>query len=453
MAAKKKVATKAAEAETPAVKKKRGERQQQLREAATLQHQQQTLVIGQAPAQKRQQQLHAFKNSFNTTMKAKLIVSGNEAPNTYLVRTSTGISTLDRDLGGGWPAGTINVISGPDNSGKTFLAKLTLATQQRLFGPNFAGAWAPIEGGFDYFRAKRMGLRVAVPSQMINELEYDRKSRGLGGFNDEEMAWLEDSVGTFDVIRGRNGEETMAGILEAYKTGLYQVIVGDSFSMLLPETEVDKDFDDASKVAARASLVTRFIGQYSSASAGVDRDLVYTTILAIAQVRANQKQVSYGREWRADGAWALRHGKSIDLVLTSGERRTMSINGETKTIGKEFKWETLKGKHGTHDGIKGSADLFHEEYLPHGIDVIGILVKSVVDSGDLEITKDGYNLKSDLAVIPKGIHTHAEFAQAIAASPALEFGLRRHLLSVYGLTCILAAPDMYGFSCLPLPTA
>ena len=89
-----------------------------------------------------------------------------------------------------------------------------------------------------------------------------------------------------------------------------------------------------------------------------------TTVIGIRQVRANMKRTMYGPEYKVGGAWALKHGKLVDIQLRPGER-IMSKDGKTK-IGKEINYEITKGKAGTHEGKRGTIRYF---FGPPEVDV------------------------------------------------------------------------------------
>src|SRR5688572_9440121 len=64
----------------------------------------------------------------------RVVAMADEAPNVYELRRPTGIIQLDKDIGGGFPAGGLSVVSGPDNAGKTWVILRTMAMHQRLYG-------------------------------------------------------------------------------------------------------------------------------------------------------------------------------------------------------------------------------------------------------------------------------------------------------------------------------
>ena len=109
------------------------------------------------------------------------VVRADQAPNPYIKRRPTGIMELDIDLGGGWPAGGACFVSGPDNSGKTWLMMQTMAMQQRIYQEHTILGMAITEGGFPYDQAIRVGMRIKVPDEMIWAWNEQLRQRGMAG--------------------------------------------------------------------------------------------------------------------------------------------------------------------------------------------------------------------------------------------------------------------------------
>jgi hypothetical protein len=108
-----------------------------------------------------------------------------------------------------------------------------------------------------------------------------------------------------------------------------------------------------------------------------------TTVLLINQVRAKEKTHTMpGRIVQekdkyqpASGAWALKHGKAIELQIHNG-KRLYDENIEAY-IGRVKTWEIAKGKLGTHEGKKGEFTYFYES----GVDLVDDLVSTCLRLG------------------------------------------------------------------------
>jgi hypothetical protein len=95
-----------------------------------------------------------------------------------------------------------------------------------------------------------------------------------------------------------------------------------------------------------------------------------TTLIGIRQVRSNLNRHSMRqREYKVGGAWALKHGKLIDVQLRPGEFIRDKKTGDK--ISKEIVWEITKGKAGTHEGKTGA---YRYYYSPPEIDVASDIV-------------------------------------------------------------------------------
>ena len=106
-------------------------------------------------------------------------------------------------------------------------------------------------------------------------------------------------------------------------------------------------------------ILSRFMQHLGSAFNGVD-GTNYTTFLATCQVRANRQKAEaqahiakYLKDWASSAPRAVRHWRQIDLTVMPGEKIKKQVNGVKTQTGKMIKWETSKGKAGTHEGITG----------------------------------------------------------------------------------------------------
>jgi hypothetical protein len=108
-----------------------------------------------------------------------------------------------------------------------------------------------------------------------------------------------------------------------------------------------------------------------------------TQVMLIDQVRSNDQpkkmpgRVAQERDkYRpARQVWAMKHGLAVALQLDKGSRHYDPV--EQRYIGRVTKWETLKGKLGLHDGLRGEYNYFYEM----GADVVGDLLETAVMYG------------------------------------------------------------------------
>jgi hypothetical protein len=297
----------------------------------------------------------------------KRVVMANDAPNVYALRRPTGIIQLDADIGGGFPAGGMSVISGPDNVGKSWLLQRTMAMHQRLYGQMSNIAYTLAEGAFDFARALECGLVISVPDEILSDWNAQNLQIGLPGYTKETIDWFKRQVGGFDILRGGTGEETMHVVNQAVIYNRYNIIGVDSFSIMLPEADEHKDIGGTPKRAGNANLMTDFVKKYTPNTSGLVESNP-TTLIGIMQVRANAEKSAapsyrqqYMKDWATTGAHAVKHGKLIDLTIWDGQKLRKTVQGHTVVYGKVVHWLTEKGKVGCHDNSTGETEFLYKD--------------------------------------------------------------------------------------------
>lgn len=398
----------------------------------------------EATAAERKRTIANLVNSINKDKKYTVIAHADDVVNPYFLRRPSGIMQLDIDTGGGLPAGSVSMISGPDNAGKTFLLYKYCAQQQRLYGGNCAIALAPVEGAPDYFFMRKCGFMVAIPDAMIEERNVKRKERGLPVFTKEERAELRRQTGTVIILAGKDGEDLLDAVHESVRSNVFNVIGIDSISALLPAAAAKQEtLHDQGQRASHASMVTNFFQRLYPFFLGMwgRND---TTILCTQQVRANAAKANamphlqkYIRDWAPAGAYAAKHGKMIDLLVWNGEkiRGKASKEESAEVLGKWINWETVKGKSGTHDNIRGDVAFYYDNltYDLHDIVTTGIRYKAIVEqNGYLSLVRaltgelfDGWD---KLAGVDR-------FAAKMAESIQNEMFVRQEVLAHANVEC------------------
>jgi RecA/RadA recombinase len=143
-----------------------------------------------------------------------------------------GIKELDAALTGkdgvsiGSPTGTILEISGPSQSGKTYIAYCHVAEHQKL---NRRAAYCDVENTFYEPRAVEIGVQVHNP----------------------ELFELYRNMGT--------GEEWTNWILDMIKTGDYGIIIIDSVKVMMPSAEFQKEMGAPRQSMAHATMMRDFL--------------------------------------------------------------------------------------------------------------------------------------------------------------------------------------------------
>lgn len=389
----------------------------------------------------RDEAIKAFAQSFNEDG-YKRVVTADQAPNPYFLRRPTGIIELDIDLGGGFPAGGICFISGPDNSGKTWLTLKTMAMQQKLYGSATRLAYCLAEGAFPYDQAFRAGLRVYVPDHIIQQRQEWRRLRGMPPMTEEEINFFQDPYykDHLRIVAGATGEDVLKAVLGGVMTNAFSVIAVDSLNGLQPSANAEKDMTDNEKMAAQATMIGRFFKKYTPITTGLN-DTNLTTVLFTQQVRANQEKSSapsYMQQWlpsyvSSGGGWSGKHYKLIGLNVDSGSK----IKDKGKNvIGKKVKWNTEKGKAGTHDNIFGEVSFYYEN---GNSDDIGELIASGIQRGIIQrFGREIVVIRPEDNAIIEGFTApnEAAFRRMLEIDFDFEVALRREILNQAGIQCL-----------------
>jgi len=395
----------------------------------------------------------AVIDKINKGAKYKLLDSSENVPNPFQLRRPSGIMQFDIDTGGVLPAGGICYLSGPDGAGKTWMLYNYFAMNQKIHGEASNILYAPVEFLPDYKFMRQVGCVVPIPDRMLDEIDRDRVNRRLPKLTKQERAELKRKVGEIDILRTYTAEELLDKLLIAYASNVYQIIAVDSISVLQASAEAALDtLADNPQQAANAALLTRFMQRYHPLTLGLNDELVETTAIFTAQVRANRRKTelpSYMAKWEKDwattgGAHAMKHGKLIDAQIWS-EGKDKEATGPDKSkrvVGKTIKWNLVKGKAGTHDNISGEYTYRYSapgDHIPSLI-TTGIQYGVVVEHDGLLTFQDkrtGDPLPTAAGTLLKDLAGLQGLRDLLAAEPDAEFVIRREILAAAGvMTCL-----------------
>ena len=387
----------------------------------------------------RQASLRNFLGQMKSAGSTVMVAS--EATSTYGLRRPSGIMQLDIDCAGGLPAGGLCTIVGPDGTGKSELLYLYMAQHQRIYGHDSRVAICHTEGQFDFWRAKRMGLQVAIPKSLIEERRANRAARNQPDLTTEEIEYLQFGIGDFVFLGGNSGEDKLDVVLAAVASDAFGLIGIDSLQGLIPQVDSDKEMDEREVRAAFATMITKFMKHYIPLTAGLSKPN-YTSLVAVSQVRSNPDKGTnpYAPDFVAQLARAMKHYHLIEITTTSGQQIRKAIKGENVTIGKELKWKITKGKAGAHDHVSGSTSLTYPEYSPsgRGIDTVGSAVITGIRYG---VIREHPTTGKAIIVRPsedREINSSPSVAalQAIMeVDPEFDYEIRQEILLAAGVDC------------------
>lgn len=329
-----------------------------------------------------------------------VIQRGHELEGRFDLRRPSGIPSLDIATGGGLPAGGLSQIDGPEGAGKNLLIYSYFAQVQKLYGDDTNIFMLCMEFPFDKMFARKVGFRVPFSPYEIDVERRRRREAGEENLTKQELDELEstDGCGHFHVLRGA-AEANLDAVVAMMASNAYQIGAVDSWDAMLTSWEEETDLSEDARMASASSVQTRWMrkvqgamtprkrcpvcyslaldfkktssGGYSYYCCGKDcswkgkkpfLEENESTVIGIRQVRANMNKTKYGRDWKIGGAWALKHGKLIDIQL----RQVDILKVKEDKVGKEIGWELVKGKAGAHEGPKGS---FRYYFDPPEIDV------------------------------------------------------------------------------------
>lgn len=404
-----------------------------------------TLREARKPDPKTQAAIAATINKINAEAKYRAIAFAGDVDNPFLHRRPTGIPELDIHLCGGFPAGTLCGVAGPEGAGKTALAYNVAAMQQRIYGGACNIAVACVESVPDHFFMRSQDFQVCVPDEVIERKNASRKLLGKEPLSTDEIKALKQQPGNVVILNMATAEETLETALDLYAKNIFQLIIIDSLSALEPAAETEADFVDNVRQGAAASVLTRFAHRFHTISGSIDPNRqTTTTLLAILQVRANRDKAAapsamqkYLPDYKVSVPWALRHAMNIGLMVTSGEK----LKEEDKTskkkeqYGKAVKWLTFKGKAGVHEGIAGEADYTYIDGFnrTESLYAWGISSGILVECPGKRVEVRAANTDSKVIASFDG---REELMRQLTDDVNFEMRLRLELMATKGIECV-----------------
>jgi hypothetical protein len=400
-----------------------------------------------------------------------VIQRGTELEGRFDLRRPCGIPSLDIATGGGLPAGGLSQVDGPDGAGKNMLVYRYFGGVQRIYGDDTNIFMLCMEFPFDKDYAAFHGFHVPYSKYEIEVRQRARLAEGLPPFTNEEVAEMMNTKGkgNFHLLRGA-AEANLDAVVEMIRSNAYQIGAIDSWDSMLTIPEELADLADDPRIASSSSVQTKWMkkvqgaltprkrcpecwglhlnfkkhasGGYayycSNKDCGWKGKNVYleeneTTIIGIRQVRANMNQGRgkfKGPEYKVGGAWALKHGKLVDIQLRPGAS-IMSVDGKTK-LGKEIHYEITKGKAGTHEGKRGTIRYF---FGPPEVDVDYDFFTEATSMGVIRVGGSTYYIDVD-GEKPMKFKGQGPLLNAISELPEIKELLWNKMLHQSGLAHI-----------------
>lgn len=259
------------------------------------------------------------------------VIKGSDYPK--LPRFSSGVFSLDVEVGGGIPRGRVLILTGNESTGKSTVAQKIMATAQETCSICNVGLTVDHETG-----------EIRCPSceeyRPFNCFYCDIE----GTF---DPVWFEALGGNSENIYLFQPEfaEQAVDVIEAIiRTGEVDIIVIDSIAMMSPAVEIEKSAEDH-LIGNHAKLVNRMMRAIQAGfnSLGID-NMHKPTVLLINQLR-EKVGVMFGNPDTMPGGRGQSFASSITLKFFArpSEKLYESI-GDKKPVGQQIRFNVEKNK-------------------------------------------------------------------------------------------------------------
>lgn len=259
------------------------------------------------------------------------IIRGGEYP--VLQRMSTGVFALDVEIGGGVPKGRIVIFTGNESTGKTSIAKLTIAQFQRTC---------------------RNCMKPLVADQETNTFCCDDPVPHRAFFVDIEgtfdPVWFEALGGDKEALylcQPQFSEQAVDIVEAVIRTGDVDVVVVDSIAMMTPADEIEKSAEDTI-VGLHARLTNRMMRSIQAAFNSLgSQNVRKPSVILINQLR-DKVGVMFGSPTVMPGGRGQKYANSITISFTArpSERiyETLGKKDEKKPVGVVVRFNVDKNK-------------------------------------------------------------------------------------------------------------
>lgn len=184
-------------------------------------------------------------NQLNDSYGQGTVLLGNDMRFQSIPRMSSGVYELDVALGGGWPRGRLVQISGPESSGKSYLAYLAAKTASKYCHwcamlldrctcgakDPIATAWVDVESTHDAVWASKIGVNLDL----------------------------------FYVIKPEHGAAAVDQIDMLIRSGQIGLVVLDSIAAMVPAEQLEKSAEDGMSPGALARMMSLGTKKWQSA--------------------------------------------------------------------------------------------------------------------------------------------------------------------------------------------
>lgn len=251
-------------------------------------------------------------------------------------RIPTGIMSLDKITGGGWPRRRVVELYGPPGSGKSTIATMAMAEAQKR---GLACLYIDLERTYDPTYATILG----VDSNMVLAPTFDSGEKAIDGTEFLIANW-----------------KKVATDLDLPKE--LGVVVIDSVAALLPQAEIDSDIGDS-----QVGLVGRLMSKVSRKFTPL-LDNSNVCMMYINQLRATINSAPFAPKTTTTGGNAIQYYASMRVDV----RRIGQIKCQDKVVGASVRIMLNKDKVGGNEALSTEVEMFHGKGISTISDVISL---------------------------------------------------------------------------------
>lgn len=268
------------------------------------------------------------------------LMTADRVAHVRIPRISSGIFSLDKALGGGWPAGRISMVYGWESTGKTSLFVRAAAMAQRICGSCFRPAVLG-KGKVETIDPNTGEVEIRE-SMIVTECSCGKPKTMRVAWIDQEGTWDGEwcrRLGVFEerVILSRPlySEQTVDVIDAILDLGAADIIILDSIGAMTPSKELeDSAMDSINNPGLQARIMNSAIRKWTSQLVAKMRDAMRDGIEPAKVVPTlwlvNQLRLKIGVMF---GSPEVVTGGRGQAFATSAEVRTKSVKYTTNEAG------------------------------------------------------------------------------------------------------------------------
>lgn len=262
---------------------------------------------------------------------AGTIIRGDQYPD--MARFSSGIFSLDVEIGGGIPRGRVLILTGNESAGKSTVASRIVASAQSLCRDCGAVLMPNDNGELSCFDCDAV-------EQSFRVFWCDTE----GSFDPAWLRALGGDAHDLYLFQPEFAEQAVDVIEAVIRTGDVDIVVIDSIAMMSPVVEIEKSAED-SIVGSHAKLVNRLMRAIQAGfnSLGAENPRK-PTVLLVNQIR-EKIGVMYGSPDTMPGGRGQTFASSITVkFFARPSERIVESGGEKKVVGQKIRFNVEKNK-------------------------------------------------------------------------------------------------------------